>query len=111
MDLKLVKVGNDYINAVEIERFLVIDNEVYLSTSSGHERTLTKDLREDSEQAMKKIVRRTGENAHDIIFLDAFAVNSEEMLALDQASNMLYRQWLERQEAQQSLKRKIKIHR
>ena len=98
MEVKFVKVGNDFINAELLERFLIIDDEVYLSTISGSERTLISDPDEDGEKAMKRVVRRISEKAHDIIYLDAFANQDEDMLSSDQASNLLYRKWLEQQE-------------
>jgi len=94
-DVTFVKVGKNYLNPNKVERFLVIDDEIYLSTNSGREHSLVRDESEDIDTAMQKIVRRTSERAHDIIYLDAFAQNSENMLSEDQASNLLYRQWLE----------------
>jgi len=107
MEIRFAKVEKDFINTDRLERFLVIDDEVYLSTIAGNERTLKREPGEDDEQAMKRIVRRTTENSHDIIYLDAFAQNNEVLLNEDQASNLLYRRWLARQEDDQDQHRSV----
>jgi len=96
MDIKFTKVGSRFINPLKIEKFLIIDDEIFLSTTSGREHTLTHDENETAEQAMTRVARKTSERAHDIIYLDASTQNNESMFEEDQASNLLYRQWLNR---------------
>jgi len=96
MEVRFVKVGKDYMNSARVERFHIIDNEIYISTISSAERTLLDDSNEDVEDVMKRVARRLSEDVHDIIYLEAFAQNDESLLAEDQASNLLYRQWLKR---------------
>ena len=95
-DIRFAKVGKKLINLRSVERFIFLDSEVYLSTTAGNEFTVENARDETREQLMKNIARRMDEKTHDIIYLEAFAKKSEDMLEEDAASNLLFRQWLER---------------
>ena len=96
LDIRFAKIGSNLLNVRSIERILLLDEEAYLSTVAGNEYVLEHNPDESCDQAMKRIARRFDEHAHDLIYLEAFAKSNEELLSEDQASNLLYRQWLER---------------
>lgn len=91
MELRFIKVGNEYVNSASVEKLLVLDNDIYLATDAGSELAF---VHEPDDSAMMRITRRLNEKAHDIIYIEAFANNDEGMLADDGASNLMYRKWL-----------------
>ena len=99
LETRFIKIGNDYINAMGVERCLVMGkDDVYISMRSGHECTLSH-VQDDSDvdyafDLMRRIARKINEKAHDVIYIEAYAMNDEEMFAEDKSSNLLYRRWL-----------------
>ena len=98
MDVRFVRVGNDYLNAVKIERFLVFEDEACLSVASGREFTIPHDPDKDGNAMMTRVTRKITETSYDIIYVESTVQNGEDVYSEDQASNLLYRQWLERRE-------------
>jgi len=77
MEIKLVKVGNHYINVLNIERFAIQDDGIYLYTISGSKFRLTEKLTKDDTFAMKRIIRKINEKAYDIIYIEDFVKHDE----------------------------------
>ena len=77
METRLVKIGNNYINVLSIERFFVGPEGIYLYTMSGSEHRLTQKPTKDDAFAMKRIIRKINEKAYDIIYIEEFINNDE----------------------------------
>ena len=97
IETSFVKIGNDYINLINIERFIEIEGDLYLTTIAGKERTLHERTANDNF-TMDGLIRKLNEKAHDIIYIQAFTQNDESVFDEDKASNLLYRKWLARAE-------------
>ena len=95
LDVRFAKVGKELINARSMEKFFLLDDDIYLSTTADVDVALPHDKSVEVGPTIKRVVRRMNEDAHDVIYLEAFAQNDEELLSEDQASNLLYRKWLE----------------
>lgn len=94
MDVSFAKIGNEYVNAMKIEKFLVFEDEACVSVVSGREFTMSHDQKDDDHSMMQQITRKITEMSHDIIFVEAILQHNEDVYSDDQASNLLYRQWL-----------------
>ena len=99
-EIRFAKVGNDYINTARIEKFLLFDDdeETFLSVSSGHEFTFTRDLGHSDTDMMTHVARKITEKSHDLIYLEASSNYDESIYSDDQKSNLLYRKWVENKE-------------
>ena len=95
LDIKFAKVGNDYLNTWNLERCLVIDDDISVSMNLGGEYAFTSELGGDADFKMTKVARKINESAHDIIYIESSGMQGEEAFDEDQASNLLYRKWLE----------------
>ena len=100
MDVSFSKIGNDYVNSMRIEKFLLFDDETYVSVVSGREFAMEHDPGEDNDTMMTLITRKITETSHDIIYLEAILQHDEAAYSDDEASNLLYRQWLENNDKQ-----------
>ena len=81
-----IKLGNEYINPMRIERFMDIDGDIYLSTVSGKERTLCENAVNECF-TVDSIARKINEKAHYIIPLKKCDED-------ENAGNLLYRKWM-----------------
>jgi len=77
METRFVKIENNYINTINIERFVTAADGIYLFTVSGNKFRLTSKTTKDDIFAMKRILRKINEKAYDIIFLEEFIENDE----------------------------------
>ena len=77
MEIRFVKVGTNYINVLNIERFSVDSSGISFFTISGAEYRLTSKPTSDDTFAMKRIVRKINEKAYDIIYIEEFIKNDE----------------------------------
>ena len=77
MEIRFVKVGNNYINVLNIERFSVDSSGISFYTISGAQYRLTVKPTNDDAFAMKRIVRKINEKAYDIIYIEEFIKNDE----------------------------------
>lgn len=93
-DVRLIKVGDDYISARSIERFIEIEGDIYVSTTSGKEQTLHEKSPDDNF-TMDGLARKLNEKAHDIIYMQAFFENDESIYEDEKESNLLFKKWLE----------------
>ena len=92
LDASFIKLGDDYINLFNIERFIIIEGDIYLSTIAGKERTLHEKAPDDSFTP-DDLVRKINEKSHEIINIQAF---TEGLYDDDQEGSLLYRKWLEK---------------
>ena len=95
MDVRFAKVGDNYINTVKMEKFLVFEDETFLSVASGREFTLMHEPDYDASEMMTQITRKVTETSHDLIYVEASLKDDESEYSEDQNSNLLYRQWVE----------------
>ena len=72
METRFVKIENNYINTINIERFATGADGIFLFTVSGNKFRLTEGPTKDDTFAMKRLVRKINEKAYDIIFLEEF---------------------------------------
>ena len=77
MEIRFVKIGNNYINVLNIERFSVDSSGISFYTISGNQYRLTARQTNDDAFAMKRIVRKINEKAYDIIYIEEFIKNDE----------------------------------
>jgi len=77
MEIRFVKVGNHYINVINIERLSIDPDGIYLYTVAGNKYRLTPRLTKDDIFAMKRIVRKINEKAYDIIYIEEFIEHDE----------------------------------
>ena len=77
MEIRLVKIGNSYINVLNIESFSIDNKGINLITISGEKHNLTEKPTKDDAFAMKRIVRKINEKAYDIIYIEDFIENDE----------------------------------
>ena len=77
MEIRFVKVGSNYINVLNIERFTIDNDGIYMFTISGNKYRLTERLPNDETFAMKRIIRKINEKAYDIIYIEDFISNDE----------------------------------
>ena len=77
MEIRFVKIGNNYINVQNIETFSIEGDGIYMRTVSGDRHRLTKKPTQDDTFAMKRIIRKINEKAYDIIYMEAFVENDE----------------------------------
>jgi len=77
MEIRFVKVGNHYINVLNIERISVDKDGITLFTISGNKYRLTDKPLKDDIFAMKRIVRKINEKAYDIIYIEEFIKHDE----------------------------------
>ena len=77
METRFVKIENNYINTLNIERFTVGADGIFLYTVSGNKFRLTSKKVKDETFAMKRIVRKINEKAYDIVFIEEFIENDE----------------------------------
>jgi len=102
MEVSFAKIGNDYVNSMKIEKFLLFEDETCVSVVSGREFTMGHDPGDDNDAMMTQITRKITETSHDIIYLEAILRHDETAFTDDEASNLLYRQWLENNDKQTS---------
>lgn len=96
METRFVKVGNDYVNVENLENFHAVDDKLSVSTISKNSFTFEHGTEVNEAAAMKKLIRRINEKAHEITYIDAYAKHDDAVPEEDEASNLLYRKWLER---------------
>ena len=77
MESRFVKIDNNYINVMNIERFSTGSDGIHLFTVSGNKFRLTQRGTKDDTFAMKRIVRKINEKAYDIIYIEEFIENDE----------------------------------
>jgi len=77
MEIRFVKVGNNYINVLNIERFAVNEDGIYFYTISGNKFRLTEKQTKDDTFAMKRIIRKINEKAYDVIYIEDFIEHDE----------------------------------
>jgi len=77
MEIRFVKIGDSYINVLNIEKFSVGDGGITLSTISGNKFRLTEKPTNDDTYAMKRIVRKLNEKAYDIVYIEEFIKHDE----------------------------------
>jgi len=77
MEIRFVKIGNNYVNVLNIERFLIDSDGIYMFTLSGNKYRLTQKPTNDDTFAMKRIIRKINEKAYDIIYIEDFIENDE----------------------------------
>ena len=77
METRFVKIENNYINTINIERFATGTDGIYLFTVSGNKFRLTDKQTKDDTYAMKRLVRKINEKAYDIIYIEEFIENDE----------------------------------
>jgi len=86
LETRFIKIANDYVSVANIERFLEIEEDVYVSTTSGNEFTVHAQPGNDAFR-MDRMARRINEKALDIISLDKSVADDE--------GSLLHREWLE----------------
>ena len=77
MEVRFVKIGNNYINVLNIERFAIEQDGIFMYTISSNKYRLTHKSTNDDTFAMKRIVRKINEKAYDIIYMEDFVKNDE----------------------------------
>jgi len=77
MEIRFVKIGNNYVNVLNIERFFIDHDGIYMFTLSGGKYRLTQKPTKDDTFAMKRIIRKINEKAYDIIYIEDFISNDE----------------------------------
>jgi len=77
MEIRFVKIGDHYVNTLNIERFSIDDGGIYFCTISGNKYRLTDTPTKDDTYAMKRIVRKINEKAYDIIYIEEFIKHDE----------------------------------
>ena len=77
METRFVKIGNNYINIMNIEGLVSGPDGIQLSTFSGQKYKLTDKPTSDDTFAMKRIIRKINEKAYDIICIEEFIRNDE----------------------------------
>ena len=95
LEIQFAKIGNHYLNTCHIERFLVIDDDISAAMSFGADYVFTSTLGGDDDFKMTKAARKINESVHDIIYIESSGAAGEDPFEEDQASNLLYRKWLE----------------
>ena len=93
IDVSFIKLGNDYINSMNIERFIIIEGDIYLSTVAGKERTLHEKTPDDNFTP-DSLVRKINEKSHEIISIQEFIDGVYD----DGEDNLLYRKWRKKDE-------------
>jgi hypothetical protein len=77
MEIRFVKVGNNYVNVLNIEKFNINETGIHFTTISGNKYILTERPAKDDDFAMKRLIRKINEKAYDIIYLEEFLLNDE----------------------------------
>lgn len=77
MEIRCVKVGNAYINVLNIEKFSIEQDGIYLHTISGSKYRMTEKPTQDDAVAMRGILRKINEKAYDVVNIEAFIQNDE----------------------------------
>ena len=77
MEVRFAKIGNTYVNVLNIERFVIAQDGIYLCTLGGNNYKVTEKPTKDDTFAMKRIVRKINEKAYDIIYMEDFIKNDE----------------------------------
>ena len=77
MEIRFVKIGNNYINVLNIERFCINQEGIYFTTISGNKYVLTTKQANNDDFAMKRLIRKINEKAYDIVYLEDFLQNDE----------------------------------
>ena len=77
MEAKFVKIGENYVNVLNIERFSVGADGISFHTISGNKYKLTDKPTADDTFAMKRLIRKINEKAYDIIYIEEFIKNDE----------------------------------
>jgi len=77
MEIKLVKIGNNYINVLNIERFSIESDGIYMYTVSSSKYKLVEKPTKDDTFAMKRIIRKINEKAYDIVYMEEFTKHDE----------------------------------
>ena len=77
MEIRFVKVGEHYVNVLNIERFSVSPEGIYMFTISGNKYRLTNKPTKDDTFAMKRLIRKINEKAYDIIYIEEFIKHDE----------------------------------
>jgi hypothetical protein len=77
MEIRFVKISNNYVNVMNIERFSIEKDGIHMFTISGNKYKLTEKPTKDDTFAMKRIIRKINEKAYDIIYMEAFIENDE----------------------------------
>ena len=77
MEIRFVKIGDNYVNVFNIEKFTTGPEGIYFTTISGNRYSLTKKPTKDDVFAMKRVVRKINEKAYDIVYMDDFVANDE----------------------------------
>ena len=77
MEIRFTKIGSNYINVLNIERFSIEKDGIYMFTISGNKYRLTEKPTKDDTFAMKRIIRKINEKAYDIIYMEDFVKNDE----------------------------------
>jgi len=77
MDVTLVKVGNNYVNVLNIEKFCTGKEGIYFTTISGNKYVLTDKPTKDDTYAMKRLIRKINEKAYDIVYIEELIRNEE----------------------------------
>jgi len=77
MEVRFVKIGNEYINILNIEGLSSEPDGIRLATFSGKKYKLTDKPTADDTFAMKRIIRKINEKAYDIVFVEDFIKNDE----------------------------------
>jgi len=86
LETRFIKVGNDYISVANLERFLEIEEDIYVSTISGKEFTVHAHVKNDTF-TIDAMARKLNEKALDVIQLDK--------LISDDEGSLLHKEWLE----------------
>ena len=77
MEIILVKVGSDYVNVQNIEKFTIGKEGISLTTVSGNKYVLTERQAKDDDYAMRSLIRKFNEKQYNIIYLEEFLQNNE----------------------------------
>ena len=77
MEIRFVKIGNNYINVLNIEKFSISADGISLTTVTGTVYKLTNRPTKDDTFAMKRMIRKINEKAYDIIYIEEFIENDE----------------------------------
>ena len=94
-DVQFAKVGNNYFNKWNIERCLVIDDEISVSTGLGREYSFLSPFSGDEIFMMSSVARKMNETCHDVVCIDTSSKTGEGSFYEEDESNLLYRKWLE----------------
>ena len=77
MEIRFVKVGNHYVNVLNIEKFTATNEGISFTTISGNIYVLTTRPTRDDTFAMKRLIRKINEKAYDIVYIEEFLQNDE----------------------------------